>query len=288
MTTASSHASSIVFPSTQTPAAPEEAEWHAVALFRGFLGVYLRILRCTSEPNAQKFISGESLCCLLALDIVCAIAYLMSSLHERGTFVFAAVPFVIALCAAGVHCYVLAAAGDGDMVKTWVEVFGRGISAILFLSCVVFVVHLLVHDETNNAYTVIVLLFLNLGVLSHLLWDALLLFSVLAFIFEATVRLMLCRLRRPSSRRGELSLLLVLCPGLCGQRRAEVLPEPIVYSTENGSAAAKDCRICLGPFAAGERLRQLSCHSDHIFHPECLDQWLRARRMCPICRSIIV
>ncbi|XAR51309.1 hypothetical protein NMG60_11005904 [Bertholletia excelsa] len=47
-----------------------------------------------------------------------------------------------------------------------------------------------------------------------------------------------------------------------------------------------NCVICLGKVAAGERLRALPC--DHRFHGDCVDEWLRARSTCPLCRCLVV
>lgn len=47
----------------------------------------------------------------------------------------------------------------------------------------------------------------------------------------------------------------------------------------------KTCSICLGDFAAGETVCPLGCHRTHIFHSECLKQWLFKNCCCPNCRT---
>jgi len=50
-----------------------------------------------------------------------------------------------------------------------------------------------------------------------------------------------------------------------------------------GSALAMEtCTICLGDFANGEEVRKMPCK--HLFHTECIDEWLKKHKRCPLCR----
>ena len=43
------------------------------------------------------------------------------------------------------------------------------------------------------------------------------------------------------------------------------------------------CTICLEDFTVGDHLRKMNC--DHIFHKDCIDDWLIRNNSCPICRE---
>ncbi|KAF3944064.1 hypothetical protein CMV_029437 [Castanea mollissima] len=48
--------------------------------------------------------------------------------------------------------------------------------------------------------------------------------------------------------------------------------------------SALECAVCLSEFEDHETLRLLpTCN--HVFHPLCIDTWLRSRVTCPVCRA---
>ncbi|XP_076655962.1 uncharacterized protein LOC143360733 isoform X2 [Halictus rubicundus] len=55
-----------------------------------------------------------------------------------------------------------------------------------------------------------------------------------------------------------------------------------VEKIENGESALEKCTICLSEFEDCECVRRLPCM--HLFHIDCVDQWLRTNKRCPICR----
>ena len=44
-----------------------------------------------------------------------------------------------------------------------------------------------------------------------------------------------------------------------------------------------DCTICLAPINEGQRVGILHCN--HLFHAECLQEWIQRRNVCPLCQA---
>ncbi|XP_066601984.1 uncharacterized protein [Prorops nasuta] len=55
-----------------------------------------------------------------------------------------------------------------------------------------------------------------------------------------------------------------------------------VKKVENNDDAIEKCTICLSEFEDCESVRRLPCM--HLFHIDCVDQWLCTNKRCPICR----
>ena len=45
------------------------------------------------------------------------------------------------------------------------------------------------------------------------------------------------------------------------------------------------CGICMDSFREDEKVKKLTC--DHIFHIECMTQWLQTKKTCPFCDQAI-
>uniref|UniRef100_A0A0D9XW83 RING-type domain-containing protein n=1 Tax=Leersia perrieri TaxID=77586 RepID=A0A0D9XW83_9ORYZ len=73
-----------------------------------------------------------------------------------------------------------------------------------------------------------------------------------------------------------------------GLKRKELRRIPVeVYGTKEAGVADDECAICLGDFAAGDKVRVLPrCH--HGFHVRCVDTWLAAHSSCPTCRDSVI
>ncbi|EFJ23642.1 hypothetical protein SELMODRAFT_442810 [Selaginella moellendorffii] len=61
---------------------------------------------------------------------------------------------------------------------------------------------------------------------------------------------------------------------------------PTIVFDESFAASREDnqCAVCLSDYQPGEKLQQLPV-CDHIFHVECIDEWLANNSTCPICRG---
>ena len=57
--------------------------------------------------------------------------------------------------------------------------------------------------------------------------------------------------------------------------------DPAPTTSEEDEEGDK-CTICLSEFETDEDVRRLPCM--HLFHEECVDQWLGQNKRCPICR----
>ncbi|KAI9097913.1 hypothetical protein K1719_025684 [Acacia pycnantha] len=57
-----------------------------------------------------------------------------------------------------------------------------------------------------------------------------------------------------------------------------------VYSTVKVRRGALACAVCLNEYEDDETLRLIPKCS-HVFHPECIDGWLKSHYTCPLCRA---
>ncbi|KAF5740186.1 RING-H2 finger protein ATL11-like [Tripterygium wilfordii] len=63
-----------------------------------------------------------------------------------------------------------------------------------------------------------------------------------------------------------------------------------VYSSVKGLKIGKgslECAVCINEFEDDETLRLIPKCS-HVFHPACIDAWLRSHVTCPVCRANLV
>lgn len=64
---------------------------------------------------------------------------------------------------------------------------------------------------------------------------------------------------------------------LCNRRAIE--KKNIIY--EIGSSP-RECSICLEEFIGNTQLIQLNCN--HMYHPDCINNWFQRQSSCPLCR----
>ena len=68
-----------------------------------------------------------------------------------------------------------------------------------------------------------------------------------------------------------------------------ILPqrERVVKEFDPEAETNTACPICLDDFNTGDSVEVLPCDSHHIFHQACIEQWLSAQCVCPVCRNLI-
>ena len=62
-----------------------------------------------------------------------------------------------------------------------------------------------------------------------------------------------------------------------------LLPSSII--TEKKEGESNNCIICLSDFEIGDKVTSLPCL--HVFHTDCIKNWLQSKNHCPICKYTI-
>ncbi|XP_061351622.1 E3 ubiquitin-protein ligase Os04g0590900-like [Gastrolobium bilobum] len=62
--------------------------------------------------------------------------------------------------------------------------------------------------------------------------------------------------------------------------------EVFKYKKGEGFGGFTDCSVCLSEFQDNEMVKLLP-KCNHVFHPPCIDTWLKSHSSCPLCRSSI-
>lgn len=85
-------------------------------------------------------------------------------------------------------------------------------------------------------------------------------------------RILLCNLKLPKKLSNE-----------------KINSLPKIYfklkKNENGNSEKEKCMVCMEDFAENERLRLLPCF--HKYHIGCIDEWLKEKSFCPICKQTL-
>jgi len=82
--------------------------------------------------------------------------------------------------------------------------------------------------------------------------------------------------------------------GLGGERQRQgltteeidAIPEKL-FSESMCPKEDAHCAVCLGEYEVGESVKELPCDAKHVFHKECITQWLQTSTLCPLCRMDI-
>eukprot|EP00981_Chlorochromonas_danica_P001708 scaffold369_cov177-Ochromonas_danica.AAC.41 len=69
------------------------------------------------------------------------------------------------------------------------------------------------------------------------------------------------------------------------QNVIDSIPVITISSDHLSNGQIPTCPICLNEMALGESARSLRC--GHLFHQQCVDEWLRVNATCPTCRKSV-
>jgi hypothetical protein len=58
-----------------------------------------------------------------------------------------------------------------------------------------------------------------------------------------------------------------------------------INHTERCERPTLDCVICYNDIDIGDRMGYMLAPCNHIFHRECLTQWMDVKMECPVCRT---
>lgn len=48
-----------------------------------------------------------------------------------------------------------------------------------------------------------------------------------------------------------------------------------------------ECAICLEAFKEDSTVTELKCDKRHYFHTNCLEDWLKTKLECPLCKRVV-
>ncbi|KAF7839907.1 E3 ubiquitin-protein ligase ATL6-like [Senna tora] len=76
------------------------------------------------------------------------------------------------------------------------------------------------------------------------------------------------------------------------RRRQEAIDQCplLLFAAAKGpdfATSSVDCAVCLGELEDRDKVRFLP-RCQHVFHPDCIDRWLRLRLTCPVCRTRLI
>jgi hypothetical protein len=57
-------------------------------------------------------------------------------------------------------------------------------------------------------------------------------------------------------------------------------------STDRKEAEQSNCAICIDPLKTGQMIKALNC--THKFHSKCINDWLKVKLKCPLCKQSVI
>eukprot|EP00826_Nyctotherus_ovalis_P037729 TRINITY_DN3468_c0_g1_i5.p1 TRINITY_DN3468_c0_g1~~TRINITY_DN3468_c0_g1_i5.p1 ORF type:complete len:272 (+),score=25.43 TRINITY_DN3468_c0_g1_i5:45-860(+) len=256
------------------------SEWLSTRLYRRLALTYTKLLRVMATHECQKYLILAAVTSVQGVGITCfAIVTLM---QPRVGFMSSAAQtvwlniFLLTLS----YFYSIKAIYDKRAQGKMITITIHALSFALFLQNILLIIWL---DEKYK-YIMQFALALHFLVIYYLLWLVLVSIAGVLFVIELCVRVLVWEWSSPCNSSVKLPVLFhPVLPALFNA--SMLIPERVFYSQED---SVKNCVVCLLPFDQGDLIKQLNCHSTHIFHSSCLQQWIDMKLTCPICRHSVV
>jgi len=258
-------------------------EWRSIKFYRFLVRVYMKILRIASTDMAQKTLIAISILGTHSLGITC---FMITALNLRLPMqvdnVMQTIGFNI-LVLTILYFYSIKNLFDKEAQPICITIMIPLLTFSLMAENIALAILLDRYQFEISKKFVIFTIFLNFISIYYLFWIASVLVAGLMFIFEFLIRLVICQLTRPCN--PHIKLPMIFYPILPAIISIDILiPEGNYIAAEHN---IRDCVICLKVFEEGDSIKQLRCHPDHIFHTDCLHQWICIKLLCPICRAPI-
>ena len=69
------------------------------------------------------------------------------------------------------------------------------------------------------------------------------------------------------------------------KRNHSIIRQPLILNkkeVKNEALFTEGCVICLERYQKNDKIVTLKCN--HIFHIECIEEWFKSKKSCPLCR----
>ncbi|XP_074586382.1 E3 ubiquitin-protein ligase At1g63170-like [Curcuma longa] len=117
----------------------------------------------------------------------------------------------------------------------------------------------------------------------HVLCIAILSWNALLYSFPFLLCVLLCCCVPLISNRLGFNMNLASADRGASEDQLSKLPRRRFKEVRDLANENQECCICLAQYGEREEVRQLPCQ--HLFHLNCVDQWLRITSSCPLCKQ---
>ncbi len=262
---------------------PFSKEWYAVRLYRWVLRFHLWTLKALSGDLCQRALASANLSGVLGLGSASYAINIIAFDLPRTTADLLQLMGLVIIVLTVFHVYSIKAILANVPQPGCVTLCIAMLSIFLFGLNVSLMTQLHWAGRLLARNVVLIMMTMNIVVIYYTFWLSLLLISGVLFCGEFLCRALVCRLSRPFLSRPDCPLIVYpLVPAYISAEKLIATRRYLERECQN-----KECAVCLRGFREGESVKQLACHPNHIFHPECLHQWLCEKLTCPICRAHI-